>query len=335
MKTDEEMQNTPDLDQAMKEGQITFDGGDPEAAAAPIITGTPGPDRATAQEEEKNEELPANEKTAKVEETPEEIAARQKKEDMPPETTFRFKDHPEAEKGYRELQGRTTKAEQRARTLEEELNRIKNAERIEAEAKAAKESIIDYAATRRAKALEEIDGLDPEDKEYRKKAATCLSQADIDIYEHYQAHGRSGPGAAESPASGPTAAPPADTETTVAYVKDQIVADGIEADDPLFWQYAGHAPVTDEQGRPTTLDTQIKWAVSQTKQYHTNIRTKLKAEEAVRVAEEVRKKQAADLPLGRGTSGGGTPTGRAEEKQDNKPVSLSDAVDFATERRRL
>jgi hypothetical protein len=126
-----------------------------------------------------------------------------------------------------------------------------------------------------------------------------------------------------------------DVENVTKYVQEKIVADGFDANDPLFWNYAGHAPITDEKGRPTTLDTQIQWAVSQTKQYHENIRTKLKTEDEARVADTVRRKQAADLPLGRGTSGGGTATGKGSVAQEDKPVSLSDAVEFASERRRL
>jgi hypothetical protein len=333
---DEGMQNTSDLDQGLKDGQITFAGEPPEDVAAPVITGTPDPDKKGDEGEEKGKEKPEDEKTA-GEETPEEIAVRTQKEDISPESDFRFKTHSEAEKGYKELQGRTTKAEQRAKAVEEELNRVKNAERIKAEAAATRATIIDYAATRRAKALEEIDALDPDDADYRKKAATCLSQADIDIYEHYQTHGRS---EAPSPTAVDTTAgdepPAADAENVTKYVQEKIIAEGFEATDPLFWQYAGHAPITDEKGRPITLDAQIQWAVSQTKQYHENIRTKLKAEDEIRVAEEVRKKQAADLPLGRGTSAGakGADKGPAAAQED-KPVSLSDAVEFAQDRRRL
>lgn len=341
----EEMQTTPDLDQAMREGQPTFDGGDPgNVVAAPLIPGTPGPEDKTDEEaaakaeEEKKEEVPAGKKDAPKDETPEEIAARTKKEDTPPETGFRFKDHPEAEKGYRELQGKATRAEQRAKTAEVELDRVKNAEKIKAEAVATRATIVEFASTRRAQALDDIDALDPEDKEYRKKAANLLSQADIDIYDHYQA-GRTQPAAAPA-ATTETASGEGDaaveTEKVTKYVQEKIVAEGFDANDPLFWQYAGHAPIADEKGKPTSIDTQIQWAVSQTKQYHDSIRTKLKSEDEARVAEEVRKKQAADIPLGRGTpAGGGTPAGERAKAEDDKPVSLSDAVEFAADRRRL
>jgi hypothetical protein len=340
----EEMQTTPDLEQAMREGQQTFDGGIPETAAAPLIPGTTGPDEKKDAEREE-EQIPAGGKKTAAgeaapteEETPEQIAARTKKEDTPPETAFRFKDHSEAEKGYRELQGKATKAEQRAKAVEDELNRVKNAEKIAAEKVAARATIIDFAATRRAQALEEIDGLDPEDKEYRKKAATLLSQADIDIYDHYQTHGRTAQPAA--PATPETVAvegsAPVEVEKVTKYVQEQLVAEGFDANDPLFWQYAGDAPINDEKGKPITLDMQIKWAVSQTKQYHDNIRTKLKSEDEARVTEEVRKKQAADLPLGRGTpGGGGTSAGKGAKAEEENPVSLSDAIDFAQDRRRL
>lgn len=334
----EEMQTTPDLDQAMREGQPTFDGGNSDdAAAAPLILGTPGPDE-KKDGEEKKEEIPADKKDAAAGETPEEIAARTKKEDTPPGTGFRFKDQPEAEKGYRELQGKATRAEQRAAAAEAALNRVKNAEKTKAEEEATRATIVDFAANRRAQALEEIDGLDPEDKEYRKKAAILLSQADIDIYDHYQTHGRTATPAAvatpEAVAGEVDAA--AEAEKVTKYVQTKIVAEGFDENDPLFWQYASRAPITDAQGKPTSLDTQIQWAVSQTNQYHDSIRAKLKSEDEARVAEEVRKKQAADIPLGRGTpAGNGTPAGKDAKAEDDKPVSLSDAVDFASERRRL
>ncbi len=328
-KTNEEMQTTPDLDQAMKDGQITFDGENTENAAAPFIPGTPGPEE---KPEEKEEEKPEA-KIAPEGESPEEIAARTKKEDMPPETDFRFKNHPEAEKGYRELQGRTTKAEQRAKAVEAELDRIKNADRIKAETEATRATIVDFAATRKAQALEAIDALDPEDTEYRKKAATCLSQADIDIYEHYQTHGRIAPAETETQAK--TDSDTVEMEPARDYVKKQIVGEGFDENDPLFWQYAARAPITDEKGMPTTLDKQIEWAVLQTKQYHNSIRTKLKTEEETRVAADVRKKQEADLPLGRGTSGGRTTGGRNATEEEDKPVSLSDAIEFAQDQRRL
>ncbi len=341
--SNEDMQTTPDLDQAMREGQQTFDGGDPDTAAAPLIPGSTGPDDTTTDDEpnatDKGEDLPAGDTTKADGETPEEIAARTKKGDMLPETGFRFKDHTEAEKGYRELQGRTTKAEQRAKAVEEEMYRLQNADRLRAEAAAARATVIDYAATRRAQALEEIDGLDPEDKEYRKKAATLLSQADIDIYERYQTQGRTAPAATPAQETERNAAaaeaPPVDTAKVTKYVQEKLVAEGYEANDSLFWSYAGHAPQKDEKGMPTLLDDQIQWAMSQTKQYHESIRAKLKTEEEARVTEGVRKKQAADLPLGRGTSGAGTSAGKGATAQDDKPVSLADAVDFAQDRRRL
>jgi len=326
----EEMQITPDLDQAMREGQPTFDGEHSnDVAAAPLIPGNPGPDDNMGEE--------AAETAAKKDgEISEEITDRTKKEDTPPDAGFRFRDHPEAEKGYRELQGKATKAEQRAAAAEAELNRVRDAEKIKAAAEATRATIVDFAANRRAQALEEIDALDPDDKEYRKKAATVLSQADIDIYDHYQTHGRTAPAAARpEPAAREEDAATREVETVTRYVQERIVAEGFGADDPLFWQYASRAPIADAQGKPTSLDTQIQWAMSQTKQYHDSIRTKLKSEEENRVAEEVRKRQITSLPLGRGTPGGASTPGGSAVSQSASPVSLADAIDFAQDRRRL
>ena len=62
-----------------------------------------------------------------------------------------------------------------------------------------------------------------------------------------------------------------ETEKVTKYVQKKLVADGFDANDSLFWSYASHAPITDEKGKPTTLDTQIQWAVSQTKQYYNSV----------------------------------------------------------------
>lgn len=60
-------------------------------------------------------------------------------------------------------------------------------------------------------------------------------------------------------------------EKVTKYIQERLVADGFDANDSLFWNYAGHAPSTDEKGKPTTLDTQIQWAMSQTKQYYNSV----------------------------------------------------------------
>lgn len=371
-KTDEGTQTTPDLDQAMREGRIPFDGGDPANAAAPLLPGTPGPDdgekkgeeaaaagkEKTGEEEdgkgakkvedpgakvEEKKEIPAVVKKPPEDEKPEEIAARIKKEDTPPETAFRFKNHPEAEKGYRELQGRTTRAEKRAKDAEDELNRVKNAERIQEEQAAAKATLVNYVAERRAQALEEIDALDPEDPAYRKNAATCLAKADTDIFDRYREQEDQRPGAAAAEAAatktGKETAAPVDQQQhqeVYRYAQEKITEEGLDPDDPLFWIYAGQAPIADEKGGRADLDTQIAWAVSQTKLYHDKIQAKTKAAGDEETRERVRKKQEQELPLGRTSPGGGAkPGGKAADADADKPVSLADAVESALEQRRL
>lgn len=335
-------QTTSVLDQALKDGQSTFDGQTPpDGAAVPLAPGNTDPD------EGKEEKARAEAEAAKAAGKKDGEGAPENKEgDTPPGTAPRFKTHEEAERGYRELQGKTTKAEQRAKDLAEELDRIKNADRLRAEAEAEREKVIDYAAERRAQALEAIDELDPEKPDYRKEAAKILSKADIDIYEHYQQRGTKPPadeGAAaekgtgdQAAAAGAAAGQDPEMEKVVGFIQEKIAGEGLEKDDPLFWQYAGQAPITDKQGRPTKLEDQIRWAVEQTKQYHERIQAKRTKEEEDRAAEETRRRQSAEIPLGRGTAGAGAPAaGGKPAAEEAKPLSLSDAIDLAQERRRL
>ncbi|MCX5818445.1 MAG: hypothetical protein NT047_00805 [Deltaproteobacteria bacterium] len=348
-KNDEEMQTTPDLDQAMRDGRITFDGEGPAEAAAPLQPGTLGPDEKTdkgetGKEEEgtkKAEEKPGTEgqEPAPGGKKPDADAAHTKEGDTPSETAFRFKSHPEAERGYKELQGRTTKAEQRAKDAEDELNRIKNADQIKADKDVAKAKIVDFATERKAQALTAIDELDPEDPEYRKNAAKILSTADIDIFDHYREHGTKAPATAaeEKPVRGkPAGDTPADDQVdeVYRYTQGKITDEGLEPTDPLFWTFAREAPVTDAKGERTPLDTQIAWAVSQTKLYHEKIQAKTKEADEAASKRRVLQKQEQDIPLGRTTMGGGeTPAGKTAET--DKSVSLADAVESALEQRRL
>ena len=121
------------------------------------------------------------------------------KKEPPAPPAPRFKTHDEAERGYRELQGKTTKAEQDAA----EARRAADAAKTEADAAKAKlaeaevrerraaeattaaerQTAVDiaveaYATERRAAALKEIGALDPDDPEHDAKVAAIWGKVD-------------------------------------------------------------------------------------------------------------------------------------------------------------
>lgn len=66
-----------------------------------------------------------------------------------------------------------------------------------------------------------------------------------------------------------------DPAQVAAYVQQRItrMEVGLEPDDPLFWLYAGQAPIKNEAGDNLPLHIQINWAVGKTRSYHTKILT--------------------------------------------------------------
>lgn len=59
--------------------------------------------------------------------------------------------------------------------------------------------------------------------------------------------------------------PPYDHDLALRYVQCQIVNEGINADDPLFWMVAQYVPQIDQQGMALNLDAQISLAISKRK----------------------------------------------------------------------
>lgn len=330
MEQTEGTQSTPDLDRIMLEGHPAFDGVMPlEGDAVPGSAVTPGPDEAGTEKpaaDKAAEGLAADAAAKEAAET-----ARKTKENTSPETGSRFKSHEEAERGYKELQGKTTKAEQRAAELETELARIRDAGKVEEVLAKNKTDLITYATKRREQALEAIDGLDPDAADYRTQAASVLAAADADVLDYRDTLRVAG---AETKTGQASAAgtDAADADAVVKHVQASIVKPeiGLEADDPLFWTFAGQAPTADAAGKPIPLDDQITWAVEKTKSYHNKLRGTDPAKREEEAAARSRTLQEQDLSLGRG---GARPAGA--DKGAEKPVSLSDAIDGALEQRRL
>ncbi|MFH1158464.1 MAG: hypothetical protein V1721_06235 [Pseudomonadota bacterium] len=281
----------------------------------------------------------------------EDSAALKKKEDTPPETALRFKSHEEAERGYKEVQGKATKAEQRASDLEREnlaLKEERDREKAEKERKtaqaAARTKVLEYGKTRKKQALEAIDKLDPDDPEYRDKAADLLTQADLDIYENYRQNqpappAEKPPGEKEAPGTkAKTDAPPDEKETAREHLLGRIKAADIAEDDELFWLFVSQTPSVDEEGKRIDFDRQIDWALERTKTYQSKQEAKIKVSIEKVAGEKGRKKQEEEIPLGRGgnPAGPGAPeTGKEKTAEEQKPFGLNDAMDFALSSRRL
>lgn len=367
--TNEEKQTTPDLDQIMMEGHPAFDGTMPQddETAAPTMIVHPGPGAkkddtedgaaedeaaaAAAQAAQKAEEEAAAAAAAKKTEDEEAAAAAaaeaaQKAEEEAAAAAKakgekRFKDHDAAEQGYKDLLGRTTRAEQRNKELEAELTRI-NAEKTEAATREQqRQESLAFAKERNAQALEELDALDPDDAEYRVKAADVWARANVDIAEHMQARGfQPAPSPDSEKPTGDPPESPAGAEATDSKeaarttVKEWLTAQALDPDDELFWIYASHAPSRDAQGQPLDLLQQAQWALDKSQAYSTQLLAKRDAAAEAAAKEKGRQHQETHLPLGR-TGTGKTGPGAASTKETVQPVSLSDAIDDAMEQRRL
>lgn len=344
-KTVEEELAAPDLDRVMTDGRTSIVDDDvapvPAAAAAPVtdadlLAGEPGGDLLPPTNPPPPE-VPAAAPTPPV--VP--VAP------VPPAAQRRFRDHDEAERGYKHLQQEKTLTEQRALALEEELRSIRSQEQLKKNREVEEREFTEFAQTRNEQALKEIDELDPDDPDYRKKAAAAWSRANKDIRFWQVAPP---PPAAATPVPPAPPVPPvppevpavpappaipagtATEEAARAHVNERLSVAGIPQDDRLFWAIAQNAPTTDLQGRPIDFEAQIDWALAETKTYRDQLLGTARATDAAAAAEAERKARAAqeqNLPLGRSAA-----TGPVTEAPGN-PVSMADAIHFAQERRRL
>jgi hypothetical protein len=376
-KNTEEKQNTPDLSQLLADGRPVFGGATPAADAEPGKPALPGPDaaekaaaeaeKAAATEAEKTAEAEkpaAAEKTAATEKEKADAAEAAaaagkgagkeggdkavpiKKEDKPLEPAPRFKSHEEAEKGYREVQSKATRAEQRAADLEKENLALKeardqartDAERLAAQA-VARTNVLSFGKERKKQALEAIDALDPDAPDYQDKASELLVQADIDIYDNIQQNRPAAPAGEKTPAPKASAGETPDEEAIAReHLLGRIKESGIADDDELFWLFAGQAPSVDEEGKRIEFDRQIEWALERTKNYNSKQETRIKESIEKTAGARGRKKQEEEIPLGRGgnPAGPGAPEdGKEKPAEEKKPFGLNDAMDFALSARRL
>lgn len=324
-----EQDNVTDLDRIMTDGRASFDDAvAPEDAApaapaqeADLLIGEPGKDLTPPQDQKPPEPPPTQNQPAAT----------------------RFKSHEEAEKGYQHLQRDKTMVDQRVAALTEELQRIKSQEQAKQERDAEETAFMDFAQSRNEQALKEIDELDPDDPEYRKKAASAWARANKDIRYFSNTSGKppQSPSAAPNQQAAPPAPEAADAALSppdqdasakaVSYVKEKLTAAKIPQDDLLFWKIARDVPATDPQGKPLDLDTQINWAIAETQNYRAAIlgNTGISPDAAAEADRKARATQAQHLPLGH------SPADRAAVTPPAAPVSMTDAISFAQEQRRL
>jgi hypothetical protein len=271
-------------------------------------------------------------------------APAERKEDKPP---ARFKDHAAAEEGYKNLQAKSTRAEQEAaelrRTVAEYKEREAGSSKLEAGKKEeAAEAEIEkaihaYTKKQNAAALKAIEELDPDDPEHRDKVADLWAR----FYTSVQKFARKPVDAEgkplraethpvepavkkETPPAAPPAEPaaPASTEErrkqTRDYIDERARTAGIDdpGNDPLWTGVALQTPAQDEAGNKLSLDQQIDWTV---KKYNEKM-----------AAIKARVHQQTNTPLDRG---GNPPAGGSREP--DVPMSLGDAVERSKERRRL
>lgn len=340
-------QTTPDLDSIMTDGRANFTGDvapdsgldDPGPAKdEDLLIGAPGGDLVPPSDTppEAQTEAPVSQPAAQIPAALQDAASppleTQEAPAQPPKP-LRFKSHDEAEKGYQHLQREKTLADQKVQALTEELQRRKMQEQSAREQEAEEQAFVDFAQGRNEQALKEIDELDPDDPEYRKKAAAAWTRANKDIrfWQKNKTETAVPPADATRPATAPPTPAQTDPAPAITYVHEKLAAAGIPKDDLLFWKIARDAPATDPQGQPLDFDAQIAWALAETKTYRDSLMGPGNVSPAAAALAERRTKeaQARDLPLGR------SPADRASVAEPPTPISMADAIHFAQEKRRL
>jgi len=172
----------------------------------------------------------------------------------------RFKSHEEAEKGYRELRAKATKAEQ-------ELAQIRAAEKAAAEKDAAEKAgqdLEEKAAEAYLATMQEADAEDPEDPDYHNKVARIWGR-------HHAKMAQLGLSHAPEPASSApeeTRPEPEPEPVTPERVEKMAAERGLSEDDlVIFRGLAGKVPAVSIDGRALSLSEQVDLGVKMTKEY--------------------------------------------------------------------
>lgn len=348
-----------------------------EVQTTPIVTGTdifslgpadvaPGPGEESKEDATpalETEEHPGEAKDSEEESSPDQKPDSQAKKGEAAQSTPRFKSHEEAERGYREIQGRATRAEQEASEakrklaeLEAQQNRQREQQVEAAQQEEIDRAIDDYTLERHEKALADIEALDPDDPEHRKKVARIYAQFHSEVRK-FTANpvGKDGKKIGGSvkakgvetteasipqPSSEVTPIPPGvqtsktedrdDTSIPSAtspprekireYIDNRAREAKIDPEDELWVGVSLTTPMKDADGKSLSLDQQIDWTINRYNERMAAIKAPAR--------------QAAGLPLG---EGGRVPRNTGSENETASPGSfgLGDAIARANERRRL
>jgi len=336
-----EEQTTLDLDDAMKEGMDKFQGELDEAASEEVDT-TKGKEKETSpagtKEGKPKEEEPSGKKTEhpekeeepekkpeeEPEKKPEEEPEKKPEEEPEKKPEKRFESHEKAEEGYRNLQGEKTKADAEIKKLRDQIEQSEEEEKRKVDAEKVEGDIEEFAIETHEKALTAIDELDPDADEYKKEVATIWSKKDRDIRRFEREHAVEMPSVA-TPSAGAEKETPEEKELQEArdHVKEVAKEAGLDPEDEFFKVKCSEAPKKDDQGKPMKFDEQLTWAINETKKYHSQIK-------APAADEKSKKKQEEELAMGRAGAG------KVEEKkEEEKTVSLDDAVESAKDDSRL
>ncbi len=329
MEGQESTQTTPDegnidLDAAVQEGLQRFE----ETLSQAAESGEETPEGPATTAEDEPEHPTGGQESDKGE--------RQEPESPGDAASYRFRSHEEAEEGYRNLQGKFTR-------LEERLSRIENASQAQEEAsrqaqeeasrQAQEEAFLTFAEEREKQALDAIDELDPDEDDYQARIARINAEKARDI-RNWQPEQQQGEPPAPPPAQ--SAAPPATEDEATAAISQAMEKAGIDPEDPVFWTLAEKVPTKREDGTPMTFEDRIHWTVQRTQNTYAAHDRRKQEETEQQAREKGLRNQEETQPLGRtGTGPTETPGGKAGAEKPPKPVTLDDAISSALESRRL
>ncbi len=246
------------------------------------------------------------------------------------ELNTRFTTHEEAERGYRELQAKSTRDQQELARLKKEKAEREAAEVAARHKEKADAATLEFSKKRHAEILGQISALDEEDPDYDTKVAGLWAEVNFDVTQYAQ-----NPEIEEEVGGTPLvsgdANPPEDTRPEepggghedVLLLIDRAVQ-AAEFDDgqrQMFMGYASQAPDKDDQGVALNIDQQVAWAVKQTQNYYSGLKAKIEQEVKAQLGQ----------PMGRGGTGV-TPRSKAD---DAKPLTLDGALEAAEQARTL
>ncbi|MFH1952575.1 MAG: hypothetical protein ABIL06_13260 [Pseudomonadota bacterium] len=304
-------ETTFDLDVIMKEGMDRFNEKLKVAAEDDPITLSKDPKEDPLEKTKGAELTKHTEQELEVKKEPE-----SKKQ-------LRFKSHDDAEKGYRHLQSEKTRVEEKNKELQSRLKVIKEAESRTKAEQEVDTKYLDYSATRHKSALKSIDDLDPDDDAYTDKVARIWAEKDKDVRAFDRAN-KYEPVEETSTVVDQEEA----TRQALDIVKSKAEESGLNPEDQYFKMICERTPTTDDSGRQMSFDDQVKWAITQTKNYHAEQHERFQEQIKAEADKKNKEFAAREQPMGR--SGGAKTTLSAPVI-----VSLNDALESAMEFRRL